>query len=225
MAPTMLRRDLGVVLAALLPVLAWDAGGLDLPLERLIGGPEGFAWRSHWLTSTVLHEGGRALAWVVVVMLALNVVKPLLGCALTRAERLRWLLTTLVIFAVVPLLKSGSATSCPWSLAEFGGQAAHVSHWRWGVADGGPGRCFPSGHATAAAAFFTSWFALRRRHPRAARLWLGTTLVLTALLGGAQVLRGAHYLSHVLWAAWLCWAAAAATAPRPALQPAYAGSP
>jgi len=225
MAPTMLRRDLGVVLAALLPVLAWDAGGLDLALERLLGGPEGFAWRSHWLTSTVLHQGGRALAWVAVALLALNVLRPLLGCRLTRGERLRWLLVTLAVFAVVPLVKDSSATSCPWSLAEFGGSASYVSHWRWGVADGGPGRCFPSGHATAAAAFFTGWFALRRRHPRGARRWLAATLALTALLGAAQMLRGAHYLSHVLWAAWLCWAMAAATAPRPALQPAYTGSP
>lgn len=221
-AAPLLHRDLGVVLAALLPVLAWDFGGLDLPLQRLLGGPEGFAWRSHWLTSTVLHQGGRALAWVVVALLAVNVVRPLLGCALTRAERLRWLLVTLAVFAVVPLLKDSSATSCPWSLAEFGGQAAYVSHWRWGVADGGPGRCFPSGHATAAAAFFTGWFALRRQHPRGARLWLGATLALTAVLGGAQVLRGAHYLSHVLWAAWVCWLAATVTAPRALPQPAYA---
>ena len=26
------------------------------------------------------------------------------------------------------------------------------------------------------------------------------------LLGWAQQLRGAHYLSHTLWSAWICWA-------------------
>ena len=25
------------------------------------------------------------------------------------------------------------------------------------------------------------------------------------LFGGAQTLRGAHYPSHSLWTAWLCW--------------------
>ncbi|MBG6079176.1 membrane-associated PAP2 superfamily phosphatase [Rubrivivax gelatinosus] len=225
MAPSLFKRDLGIAVAALVPVVAWDASGLDLAVQRLFGSADGFAWRSHWFTSLVLHQGGRALAWVVVALLALNVVKPLLGCALTRGERLRWLLVTLVVFAVVPLVKDASATSCPWSLAEFGGNASYVSHWRWGVGDGGPGRCFPSGHATSAAAFFTGWFALRRQHPRAARLWLAAVLMLTVLLGGAQVMRGAHYVSHVLWAAWLCWGVATLTAPRPVVQPAYVATP
>ena len=39
-------------------------------------------------------------------------------------------------------------------LAEFGGVAQHVSHWSLGVLDGGPGHCFPSGHASSAFAFF-----------------------------------------------------------------------
>lgn len=221
MMSSLLKRDLGLALAALLPVVAWDASGLDMTVQRLFGNADGFVWRSHWATSTVLHQGGRALAWVVVALLALNVVRPL-GCSLTRGERLRWLLVTLLVFTVVPLVKDTSATSCPWSLAEFGGNATYVSHWRWGVGDGGPGRCFPSGHATSAAAFFTGWFALRRQHPRAARLWLGAALLLTMLMGGAQVMRGAHYVSHVLWAAWLCWLAATVTAPRAVPQPAYA---
>lgn len=222
MNASILKRDLGIALAALLAVVAWDMSGLDLAVQRLFGNADGFVWRSHWATSGVLHQGGRALAWVVVALMALNVVRPLLGCGLTRGERLRWLLVTLLVFAVVPLVKDTSATSCPWSLAEFGGNASYVSHWRWGIGDGGPGRCFPSGHATSAAAFFTGWFALRRQHPRAARLWLGAALALTVLMGGAQVMRGAHYVSHVLWAAWLCWLAATVTAPRAVTQPAYA---
>lgn len=34
---------------------------------------------------------------------------------------------------------------------------------------------------------------------------------LGALFGGAQVLRGAHFVSHVLWSGWICWALAAAS--------------
>ena len=29
------------------------------------------------------------------------------------------------------------------------------------------------------------------------------------LLGLAQQVRGAHYMSHTLWTAWFCWATAA----------------
>ncbi|MBK1614153.1 phosphoesterase [Rubrivivax gelatinosus] len=215
-------RDLVVTLVALLPVLAWDLSGLDLPVERLLGTAAGFSWRSHWLTSIVLHQGGRALAWIVFGLLVVNVLRPLAGCSLPRAERVRWVLVTLAVLAVVPVFKDISATSCPWSLAEFGGSAAYVPHWQLGLRDGGPGGCFPSGHATSAAAYFTGWFALRTRHPLAARRWLALALLLTLLFGAGQVLRGAHYVSHVLWAAWLCWAAAALTAPRPAPAAAYA---
>jgi len=102
------------------------------------------------------------------------------------------------------LLKLGSLTSCPWSLAEFGGTATYVSHWAFGQADGGPGRCFPAGHATAAFCFLPGWFILRRAAPVAARRWLIATLFAGAVLTMVQVVRGAHYVSHSLWTGWFC---------------------
>ena len=61
--------------------------------------------------------------------------------------------------AVVSTLKYTSSTSCPWDLSEFGGVARHVSHWALGVLDGGGGKCFPAGHASAGIAFFGGFFA------------------------------------------------------------------
>jgi membrane-associated PAP2 superfamily phosphatase len=107
---------------------------------------------------------------------------------------------------VVPLLKSRSLTSCPWDLAEFGGKARQVSHWAWGIADGGPGHCFPSGHATTGFAFFAGYFLLRELHPKQARAWLAAVCASGMLFGGTQVVRGAHYISHIIWTAWICWA-------------------
>ncbi|MCM2252598.1 MAG: hypothetical protein NDJ19_09605 [Ramlibacter sp.] len=49
--------------------LAWDAAGLDLPLARLMAGPQGFAWRDHWLLNQVLHTGARQLAALLVLWL------------------------------------------------------------------------------------------------------------------------------------------------------------
>ena len=37
----------------------------------------------------------------------------------------------------------------------------HVSHWAWGVFDGGAGHCFPSGHAAGAFCFLSGYFLLR----------------------------------------------------------------
>jgi hypothetical protein len=109
-------------------------------------------------------------------LLVLNVWRPL-WAGPTRADRVRWLAVTLLCVLAVPALKQFSHTSCPWDLAEFGGVARYVGHWQAGLLDGGPGRCFPSGHATAAFAFFGGWFVLRDHQPRAARLWLAGVLL------------------------------------------------
>ncbi len=200
--------DLHLTLAGLVLVLLWDLSGLDRLALHAVGDAHGFAWREHVLTRRVLHDGGRWLGWAVAVLLAVNVWRPL-WAGPTRGERLRWLAVTLLCGAAVPALKSFSATSCPWDLAEFGGVADYVSHWRLGVADGGPGRCFPSGHASAAFAFVGGWFVLRAHRPRAARAWLLAVAGVGLLFGGAQFLRGAHPPSHTLWTAWLCWALSA----------------
>ena len=206
------RGDLAWTLLGLAVLLAWDAGGLDLPAMRLFGNVHGFAWREQWLLADLMHVGGQWLGRVVFVVLLLNVVKPLpvIG-AMPRRERIAWCAVTAVCALLIAWLKHASRISCPWSLAEFGGTAQHLSHWSlaaWrGAGDGGPGRCFPAGHASTAFSFFAGWLALRERAPRAARVWLTTVLILGALFGLAQTLRGAHYPSHTLWTAWLCWVA------------------
>lgn len=198
-------HDRLVTLLALGAVLAWELSGLDLAVMRALGDAQGFSWQHHWLTERVVHGGGRVLAWGVMALLVVNVWQPF-WAGPTRDERLRWLGVTVACVLLVPLLKQFSRTSCPWDLAEFGGVAVYVSHWHLGVGDGGPGRCFPSGHATAAFGFLAGWFALRDHHPRAARVWLAAVLVLGTAFGVTQTLRGAHHPSHTLWTAWLCWA-------------------
>ena len=126
----------------------------------------------------------------------------------------------LLSLAVVSITKNLSATSCPWDLAQFGGVARHVSHWALGVLDGGSGRCFPAGHASAGFAFLGGYFALRHKAPTAARWWLAGALLAGFVLGAAQQVRGAHFMSHTLWTGWLCWTTGwlcdlAATALRP----------
>jgi hypothetical protein len=73
---------------------------------------------------------------------------------------------------------------------------------------------FPSGHATAAYAFFGGRFMLRDAHPRTARARLAGVLVLGIAFGAAQIARGARYPSHALWSGWLCWVCQVAAAPR-----------
>jgi len=207
--PAPRRIDLAVALSGLALLVAWEIGGLDLAVARHYGTIHGFLWRNAWLTRALLHDGGRALGWCVLAAMV--------GIALWRTddEALRrqhgyWIGITLLCLVLIPTIKRLSSSSCPWDLAEFGGVAAYVSHWRFGVRDGGPGHCFPSGHAVAAFAFLTLYFDWRALRPRLARGCLAAVCVAGVLYGWAQLARGAHYVSHTLWSAWLCWAVCAA---------------
>lgn len=193
-------------LVGLLCLLAWDAAGQDLPLARAFGAASGFPFRDHWFFVQVMHEAPRRIAWLLVLALGLFAWRPVGALRHTsQADRLQLALTTLLSLVVVSLLKYTSTTSCPWDLAEFGGVARYASHWALGTLDGGGGKCFPAGHASAGFAFVGGYFALRHRLPRAARLWLACALLAGLALGWAQQVRGAHFLSHTLWTGWLCW--------------------
>ena len=201
------RRLCALTLLLFMLIALWDATGLDLALARLFGSAQGFAWRSERGFSFWLHQVPRTASSVAVAALVVGAVRPwgfLRGMA--AADRWRLVLSVVTAMLAVTLFKRASTTSCPWDLAEFGGAARYVSHWAWGVRDQGPGHCFPAGHASAGFGYVAGWFVLRRAAPRVAGPWLAAALVLGGVLGWAQQMRGAHYLSHTLWSAWICWA-------------------
>jgi membrane-associated PAP2 superfamily phosphatase len=207
------RLDLAVALLGLLVLVLWEASGFDLTLSRLYGTQAGFPWRDAWLTRALLHDGGRAVAWCVAALMV--------GAALwpandepARKQRWYWVGVSVLCLLIVPTIKRITDISCPWDLAEFGGVAAYVPHWRVGVSDGGSGHCFPSGHAVAAFAFLSLYFGWRTHRPRLARLTLVLVCGAGALFGWAQLARGAHYVSHTLWSAWFCWLLCALAANR-----------
>jgi membrane-associated PAP2 superfamily phosphatase len=197
-------------LGALVLLLAWEASGLDLPLARLAaGGGHGFAGRDSWFAGVLLHDGMRHVALAAGAWLLAGVWWPVgVLRRLSQPARIQWLASLLLGVALINLLKYASRTSCPWDLAEFGGAVAYVNHWAWGQADGGPGHCFPAGHASAAFAFIGGFFVLRPVSSSLAARCLAVVLAAGLALGLAQQFRGAHFMSHTLWTAWLCWAAA-----------------
>ncbi|KQP18011.1 phosphatase PAP2 family protein [Pseudorhodoferax sp. Leaf267] len=206
------RAPLWPLLAALPLLAAWDLSGLDLTLAHAAGTAAGFALREHWLLTTVLHQGGRAIAWALALALVLAVWWPVGALQrLSYARRLQLAVTPMVITALVGLLKSQSGTSCPWSLAEFGGITPYQSHWLDFLASGGArGHCFPAGHAMAGFCFVGGYWVFRDQEPRLARIWLAAALGAGLLLGVGQQLRGAHFMSHTLWSGWIACAAALA---------------
>lgn len=199
-----------LTLALLAVALAWDASGLDLPFARLAGSAGGFPWKQQWFLYEVLHEGGRHLAWLLMLVLSLSVwwpPGPLAG--LPQRRRLQLAVSTLAAAFAISVLKKASLTSCPWELAEFGGLARYASHWSQ-LVDGGSGHCFPAGHASSGFAFLGGYFAFRDVDPRLARRWLAAAMAAGFVLGLAQQWRGAHFMSHTLWTAAVCWIVALA---------------
>lgn len=197
------RRDLRLLLVSLALVLAWEWSGLDRPASALFGSAQGFAWRDSAWASGLLHDGGRLLAGLVLALLVLDTVRPWLSGP-SRAERAWTLAVVLLSIIAVPALKRLSGTSCPWDWAVFGGTAERLPHWQFWRSDGGPGHCFPSGHAVSAFGFIGLFHLWRGHRPVLARALLGAVLSFGLLFGGAQLVRGAHAVSHTLWSAWLC---------------------
>ena len=195
-------------------VMAWDASGLDMTVMAWLGSAHGFDLRYNWWLETVLHDSARRAATVLYVALWVMVWRPLgLFRQFQRVERLEMALGVTAALVAVTLIKRYSLTSCPWELQAFGGAASYVSHWQWALTDGGGGMCFPGGHASSAFSFLAlalpGLAALpgSTQHQTAHRL-LKVVLVMGVVLGGAQTLRGAHFPSHTLWTAWVCWVAA-----------------
>lgn len=105
---------------------------------------------------------------------------------------------------VVGILKASSAHSCPWDLVRFGGKA--VSYPLFGIvpAHSGPGRCFQAGTLQAVLAPWRCFLFYPRRLRLAVICWW-IALTIGLVMGFGQVMRGAHFLSHNLWAAWWVW--------------------
>jgi len=206
------QRDLLVAVVALALLLCWEASGLDLRLAGWYGGATGFAAREAWWSKHLLHDGGRWLAAMALLAFTVHAWIGGAGQPLPRRTRLAWMLAVLAGLVLVPALKRFSHSSCPWDLRDFGGSVPYVPHWVIGVFDGGPGHCFPSGHAVAAFAFLPLYFQWRSHRPELARAVLAAVLSVGLLFGWAQMARGAHFPSHTLWSAWLCWVVGCAAA-------------
>ena len=198
---------------ALLGLLAWDFSGLDLTVMRTLGESRGFGWKDNWWLETVLHNKARQLAGVVLLGLVLMIWWPRAWFrGLSRLQRIEMVVGIVCCLLCISSLKQISLTSCPWDLQDFGGTAVYVSHWRWGVSDGGAGHCFPGGHASSALAFLAiclPWLSNDKPGARQrGRILLLCVVVSGLVLGMTQTVRGAHYPSHTLWTGLICWAVA-----------------
>lgn len=196
-----------LLLAALATFTDIDLRLADAAYDPLIGD---FPWRHAWLADTFSHVllkralVGLAVAFIVVA--GWDALRPLPMRPLRRAQLRVVAWSAVLVPAIVSLLKQASSSHCPWDIDRYGGMAPYVRLFETLPAGVDAGHCMPGGHASSALWLVSLAVLFLPSRPRAA----AATFVLMLAFGGAvgwlQQLRGAHFLSHTLWSAWIACA-------------------
>lgn len=143
----------------------------------------------------------RCGAALIVYFVAAAVWRDRLG--LGRREAIYLLVCLLTVPVLVALMKRYSGVFCPWDLARYGGSKPYVRLFETLPPGIGRGSCFPAAHPSGGFALMAFCFVAGTRRKR----WLGAAFgfVLGWTMGGYQMLKGAHYFSHVAVTMIFAW--------------------
>ena len=116
----------------------------------------------------------------------------------------------MLVIATVPLLagigKKSTNIFCPAEIRRYGGDVAYAKLCEPFPAADRPARrggCFPAGHASGGFALMGLLLVRATRRWRVGAIALG--LGLGWWMGGYQMLKGAHYLSHTVTTMLVAW--------------------
>lgn len=200
-------RMTGAGLALLAIGVVSHTGGFDLWLSSKIYTANGGFLRDVPFLRDVLHKGMHQA-----VITAFCVIGAVLAYAAFRRPDWTWqkpmrvfMLCAGIYIGLVVGLKSQTTFACPWSLTQFGGDKTLVTSYAdlFDTAQYGRGRCFPAGHSSSGYAWLGLAFVLAAAGTR--RFWkiFAACLTVGLVFSTAQILRGAHFLSHELTTAGL----------------------
>jgi membrane-associated PAP2 superfamily phosphatase len=166
-------------------------------------------WRgaSNWWIDDVVHTGGRWLVRAVVVLALAQWVATFFEGSLRGLRRPAGYLAVAILSTVgaVGLLKTLTNVDCPWDLQAFGGSFPYVQLFGARPAELREAQCFPAAHASSGYALMALYFVAYERSRKLAMIGLAAGLMLGLVFGIAQQARGAHFVSHDLWSAFLAW--------------------
>ena len=164
-----------------------------------------FPLKNNWFLVEINHK---LIKYIVIAFYVSLLVTWLMSFKKEKLKPYTWRLGYFFWFsilstAVVGVLKSHSAHACPWSMTETTTIANTVSYvWNFSATNG---HCFPGGHASTGFSLLTGYFVFRKSYQKLAYLLLFLGLTLGFLMGWGQMMRGAHFLSHNLWTAWVIY--------------------
>ena len=196
-------RDFLLALALLVGATALcSATGLDLALERrfyFVGAGWGLSDVNPW--RFLYHYG------VLPAYLLTGGALALLIAGFFWAKAYPWRRSALFLVLMMALgpgllvntvFKDHWGRPRPRQMQSFGGDRQFHEVWERG--EGGAGRSFPSGHASAAFYLMAPYFVLRARARRRARVALLAGCCYGVFMGIARMAQGGHFPSDVLWA-------------------------
>lgn len=189
--------------------LIFELSHLDLWFADRLFELEGHAWtlKSNWLTYNVIHQDGkRAMEALGLAAFLFALASWKFGPLKPYRKSLIYLFSALVLIpSAIALLKHFSEVPCPWNLKHYGAARIYAHSLSYSLGTGHGGHCFPSGHASAAYALLALYFAAYPHVARKKWLFLIPGVLLGITFGLAQQLRGAHFMSHDIWTAFLSW--------------------
>lgn len=198
-------------LAAFVPLaLALAATDVDVAIARWAffdAGRMHWIGAGNWWVEDAIHTGGRWFIRAVVAFAGAVWLTTYVESSFRDLRRPAAYFVVAMVLAVacVGLLKTVTNVDCPWDLVPFGGHFPFV-HLFADRADAlRQGRCFPAAHASSGYALVALYFVWRERSRRLARVGLAIGLASGVVFGVAQQSRGAHFVSHDIWSAFIVW--------------------
>lgn len=205
------------VVALVSTFLFLDLTGLDLLVAHLWYQAEGGSWalKDNFWTSTVLHNGARSVNQLLILSL--------LAWYIGQNIKARWwvtpddgrrfatrmlglLLSSLLLsIGLISLLKRLVPMDCPWDLQQFGGIQPLISLWQHRPAEMPNTQCFPAGHASSGYAWLALYFYFLYTRPWLRKVGMAIGIFAGITLGLVQQARGAHFLSHDIVTALICY--------------------
>jgi membrane-associated PAP2 superfamily phosphatase len=193
-----------ILLAALFELTDLDLWLSDPWYDRARGL---WTFKRSWWAEGLIHRGGRNLV-AAIVLLATACWGLSFRLGPLRPWRRAALFMTLAIALGTGTVALGKATinrHCPWDYDRYGGAVPYGKLFEPPPAGFQAGHGFPAGHASGALSLMSSYFVFYGRSRSRALAGLSGGLLLGTVFGFGQLVRGAHFASHNVWSAAICW--------------------
>jgi membrane-associated PAP2 superfamily phosphatase len=202
-----------LLLTAGVLLVVFEGTGLDTWISNFFydAAQKSFPWKEQAWFESIFHVG---LKWLMLGAGVLTACVVGWRGVLTKQVSIRqWgmgVAAMVMIPLVIVLLKWMTHRSCPWSLDVYGGAVPHMGmlaqlfdpHSR------DAGQCFPAGHSAGGFMWLGWGLAVWHTHVRWRKVFLWVGVLAGTFMGLTRVMQGAHFVSHVLWAAWFAWVTA-----------------